>query len=80
MRKSWAFDTPFERVKARRHQSEHGRLVACRHQGQGWPRKQFTHMINFMPTMLEVATEFATYRGSFIGPKPALENSGGRPA
>ena len=37
---SWAFDTPFdlvqtERVKARRHQPEHGGIVAGAHQGQG---------------------------------------------
>jgi arylsulfatase A-like enzyme len=44
-----------ERLAARRHQPEHGRVVAGAHQGQGRLREQFVHVIDVVPTILEAA-------------------------
>ena len=43
-----------ERLPARRHQPEHGHLLAGAHQGQGSLREQFIHDIDVVPTLLEV--------------------------
>ena len=43
-----------ERLETRRHWAKHGDLLAGAHQGQGRLRDQFMHIIDVVPTILEV--------------------------
>jgi arylsulfatase A-like enzyme len=55
---SWAFDTPFDWFKqnasAGRHPAEHGGVLARGITDKGGLREQFMHVIDVVPTILEV--------------------------